>query len=169
MSGAITGALTTPLDVMKTRLMVQVDLGTALHRLNVTRGPFFWNHHLLYSFLCLQGPANQYNGFIDCAQTILREEGAGAFLKVKKPLHCACLEIFRLPLSPISGESIIIIGWRTTLNMHLHMLGRPAIRLISIILLSGYRAKSIVDRHWRIDLLRRTGENKVGSSREEQP
>jgi hypothetical protein len=41
------------------------------------------NHGLLYSFLCLQGHANQYRGFVDCAQTILREEGAGAFLKVK--------------------------------------------------------------------------------------
>ncbi|ONM52887.1 S-adenosylmethionine carrier 1 chloroplastic/mitochondrial [Zea mays] len=28
-AGAITGALTTPLDVMKTRLMIQVDLETA--------------------------------------------------------------------------------------------------------------------------------------------
>ncbi|CAN6180194.1 unnamed protein product [Urochloa humidicola] len=53
-AGAITGALTTPLDVMKTRLMVQ-------------------------------GHANQYRGFMDCAQTILREEGAGAFLKGIEP------------------------------------------------------------------------------------
>ncbi|PUZ69308.1 hypothetical protein GQ55_2G097300 [Panicum hallii var. hallii] len=53
-AGAITGALTTPLDVMKTRLMIQ-------------------------------GHANQYRGFIDCAQTILREEGAGAFLKGIEP------------------------------------------------------------------------------------
>jgi hypothetical protein len=35
LSGAITGALTTPLDVMKTRLMIQVDLATAW-------GPFSW-------------------------------------------------------------------------------------------------------------------------------
>nr|CAD1843791.1 unnamed protein product [Ananas comosus var. bracteatus] len=47
---AITGAITTPLDVMKTRLMVQ-------------------------------GRANQYNGLLSCAQTILREEGPAAFLK----------------------------------------------------------------------------------------
>ncbi|TVU27309.1 hypothetical protein EJB05_29911 [Eragrostis curvula] len=53
-AGAITGALTTPLDVMKTRLMIQ-------------------------------GPGNQYRGFIDCAQTILRDEGAGAFLKGIEP------------------------------------------------------------------------------------
>ncbi|KAG2641432.1 probable S-adenosylmethionine carrier 2, chloroplastic isoform X1 [Panicum virgatum] len=53
-AGAITGALTTPLDVMKTRLMIQ-------------------------------GQANQHRGFIDCAQTILREEGAGAFLKGIEP------------------------------------------------------------------------------------
>jgi hypothetical protein len=25
---------------------------------------------------------NRYRGFVDCAQTIMREEGAGAFLKV---------------------------------------------------------------------------------------
>lgn len=49
-AGAITGALTTPLDVMKTRLMVQ-------------------------------GSANQYNGLLSCAQTIMREEGPTAFLK----------------------------------------------------------------------------------------
>ncbi|KAK3124890.1 hypothetical protein QOZ80_7BG0595610 [Eleusine coracana subsp. coracana] len=53
-AGAVTGALTTPLDVMKTRLMIQ-------------------------------GQGNQYRGFIDCAQTILREEGAGAFLKGIEP------------------------------------------------------------------------------------
>ncbi|CAL9195413.1 unnamed protein product [Musa hybrid cultivar] len=49
-AGAITGAITTPLDVMKTRLMVQ-------------------------------GSANQYKGLLNCAQTILREEGPAAFLK----------------------------------------------------------------------------------------
>nr|XP_010915071.1 S-adenosylmethionine carrier 1, chloroplastic/mitochondrial [Elaeis guineensis] len=49
-AGAITGAITTPLDVMKTRLMVQ-------------------------------GSANQYNGLLNCAQTIIREEGPTAFLK----------------------------------------------------------------------------------------
>ncbi|XP_039792222.1 probable S-adenosylmethionine carrier 2, chloroplastic isoform X4 [Panicum virgatum] len=32
-----------------------------------------------------QGQANQYRGFIDCAQTILREEGTGAFLKGIEP------------------------------------------------------------------------------------
>ncbi|KAG6490686.1 hypothetical protein ZIOFF_051996 [Zingiber officinale] len=49
-AGAITGAVTTPLDVMKTRLMVQ-------------------------------GSASQYKGLINCAQTILKEEGPAAFLK----------------------------------------------------------------------------------------
>ncbi|KAG1335475.1 putative Adenine nucleotide transporter BT1, chloroplastic/mitochondrial [Cocos nucifera] len=49
-AGAITGAITTPLDVMKTRLMIQ-------------------------------GSANQYNGLLNCAQTIIREEGPTAFLK----------------------------------------------------------------------------------------
>ncbi|KAL6611172.1 hypothetical protein ACP70R_039100 [Stipagrostis hirtigluma subsp. patula] len=53
-AGAISGALTTPLDVMKTRLMIQ-------------------------------GQANQYSGFINCAQTILREEGSAAFLKGIEP------------------------------------------------------------------------------------
>ncbi|KAG6493816.1 hypothetical protein ZIOFF_048819 [Zingiber officinale] len=51
-AGAITGAVTTPLDVMKTRLMVQ-------------------------------GSASQYKGLINCAQTILKEEGPAAFLKSK--------------------------------------------------------------------------------------
>lgn len=49
-AGALTGAITTPLDVIKTRLMVQ-------------------------------GPANQYKGIVDCVQTIIKEEGPGAFLK----------------------------------------------------------------------------------------
>ncbi|KAK3030459.1 hypothetical protein RJ639_039144 [Escallonia herrerae] len=49
-AGALTGAITTPLDVIKTRLMVQ-------------------------------GSANQYNGIVDCVQTIIREEGPPALLK----------------------------------------------------------------------------------------
>ncbi|XP_074264281.1 S-adenosylmethionine carrier 1, chloroplastic/mitochondrial-like [Silene latifolia] len=49
-AGALTGAITTPLDVIKTRLMVQ-------------------------------GSANQYNGIVDCVQTIVKEEGAPALLK----------------------------------------------------------------------------------------
>ncbi|RDY05623.1 Glucan endo-1,3-beta-glucosidase 8, partial [Mucuna pruriens] len=49
-AGALTGAITTPLDVIKTRLMVQ-------------------------------GSANQYKGIVDCVQTIIKEEGPGAFLK----------------------------------------------------------------------------------------
>ncbi|XP_020554566.1 S-adenosylmethionine carrier 1, chloroplastic/mitochondrial isoform X1 [Sesamum indicum] len=49
-AGALTGAITTPLDVIKTRLMVQ-------------------------------GSANQYKGFFDCVQTIVREEGPSALLK----------------------------------------------------------------------------------------
>ncbi|RLN17348.1 mitochondrial carrier C12B10.09 [Panicum miliaceum] len=53
-AGAITGAITTPLDVMKTRLMVQ-------------------------------GQGTQYSGIVNCAQTILREEGPRAFLKGIEP------------------------------------------------------------------------------------
>ncbi|KAF3440483.1 hypothetical protein FNV43_RR18767 [Rhamnella rubrinervis] len=49
-AGALTGAITTPLDVIKTRLMVQ-------------------------------GAANQYKGFFDCVQTIVRDEGPSALLK----------------------------------------------------------------------------------------
>ncbi|KAH9607971.1 hypothetical protein KSS87_006258 [Heliosperma pusillum] len=49
-AGALTGAITTPLDVIKTRLMVQ-------------------------------GSANQYNGIVDCVQTVIKEEGAPALLK----------------------------------------------------------------------------------------
>lgn len=49
-AGALTGAVTTPLDVIKTRLMVQ-------------------------------GSAKQYQGIVDCVQTIVREEGAPALLK----------------------------------------------------------------------------------------
>ncbi|XP_023551589.1 S-adenosylmethionine carrier 1, chloroplastic/mitochondrial-like [Cucurbita pepo subsp. pepo] len=49
-SGAITGAITTPLDVIKTRLMIQ-------------------------------GSSSQYQGIRDCCRTIMKEEGARAFLK----------------------------------------------------------------------------------------
>ncbi|WZZ46135.1 hypothetical protein YC2023_042394 [Brassica napus] len=49
-AGALTGAVTTPLDVIKTRLMVQ-------------------------------GSAKQYQGIVDCVQTIVKEEGASALLK----------------------------------------------------------------------------------------
>lgn len=51
-AGALTGAITTPLDVIKTRLMVQ---GSA--------------------------SANQYKGIIDCVSTVVREEGPTALLK----------------------------------------------------------------------------------------
>ncbi|KAD2393231.1 hypothetical protein E3N88_40208 [Mikania micrantha] len=51
---ALTGAITTPLDVIKTRLMVQ-------------------------------GSANQYKGIFNCVQTILKEEGPSALLKVCDP------------------------------------------------------------------------------------
>ncbi|PWA80838.1 S-adenosylmethionine carrier 1 [Artemisia annua] len=50
-AGALTGAITTPLDVIKTRLMIQ---GSS---------------------------ANQYKGIFDCVKTILREEGPPALLK----------------------------------------------------------------------------------------
>ncbi|KAB5556585.1 hypothetical protein DKX38_007494 [Salix brachista] len=51
-NSALTGAITTPLDVIKTRLMVQ---GSA--------------------------SANQYKGIIDCVSTVVREEGPTALLK----------------------------------------------------------------------------------------
>uniref|UniRef100_A0A0E0L1J5 Mitochondrial carrier protein n=1 Tax=Oryza punctata TaxID=4537 RepID=A0A0E0L1J5_ORYPU len=67
-AGAITGAITTPLDVMKTRLMVQYIADP------------------IYSFgPQSQGSANRYSGIVNCAQTILREEGPGAFLKGIEP------------------------------------------------------------------------------------
>ncbi|KAE8646664.1 S-adenosylmethionine carrier 1, chloroplastic/mitochondrial [Cucumis sativus] len=53
-SGAVTGAITTPFDVIKTRLMVQ-------------------------------GSNGQYQGIRDCCRTIMKEEGARAFLKGMGP------------------------------------------------------------------------------------
>ncbi|KAA0046832.1 S-adenosylmethionine carrier 1 [Cucumis melo var. makuwa] len=53
-SGAVTGAITTPFDVIKTRLMVQ-------------------------------GSNSQYQGIRDCCRTIMKEEGARAFLKGMGP------------------------------------------------------------------------------------
>lgn len=35
-----------------------------------------------FLFTPLKGPANQYKGIVDCVQTIIKEEGPGAFLKV---------------------------------------------------------------------------------------
>nr|KYP67564.1 hypothetical protein KK1_023908 [Cajanus cajan] len=58
-AGALTGAITNPLDVIKTRLMVQLSF------------PIF----------LLKGSANQYKGIADCVQTIIKEEGPRAFLK----------------------------------------------------------------------------------------
>ncbi|CAI0428647.1 unnamed protein product [Linum tenue] len=55
-AGAVTGAVTTPLDVIKTRLMIQ-------------------------------GSANQYKGVMDCVQTVIREEGPAALLKVSPPIY----------------------------------------------------------------------------------
>lgn len=50
LAGAVTGTVTTPLDVIKTRLMVQ-------------------------------GSGSQYKGVLDCAATIVRDEGPGALMK----------------------------------------------------------------------------------------
>ncbi|KAL9329705.1 hypothetical protein ACSQ67_004708 [Phaseolus vulgaris] len=54
-----------PLDVIKTRLMVQCDLSSH------SQVPIFF----------LKGSANQYKGIVDCVQTIIKEEGPSAFLK----------------------------------------------------------------------------------------
>ncbi|KAF9681976.1 hypothetical protein SADUNF_Sadunf05G0059300 [Salix dunnii] len=51
-AGALTGAITTPLDVIKTRLMIQGS-----------------------------SSANQYKGIVDCVSTVVREEGPTALLK----------------------------------------------------------------------------------------
>ncbi|KAG6717244.1 hypothetical protein I3842_04G088900 [Carya illinoinensis] len=69
-AGALTGAITTPLDVIKTRLMIQVILMSDIK--------------LLYGILS-KGSANQYKGIFDCDQTIVRKEGPTALLKGIEP------------------------------------------------------------------------------------
>lgn len=87
-TGAITGAITTPLDVIKTRLMVQVNF--------IAFSWFLCSFHLLWGLgralllmfwllNFLQGPANEYKGIVDCVKSIVREEGTPAFFKVTFP------------------------------------------------------------------------------------
>ncbi|KAA3461952.1 S-adenosylmethionine carrier 1, chloroplastic/mitochondrial-like [Gossypium australe] len=74
-AGALTGAITTPLDVIKTRLMVQKFIypyGCIIGH-NKMRVDYLW------------GSANQYKGIFDCVQTIIREEGPSALLKGIQP------------------------------------------------------------------------------------
>lgn len=81
-AGALTGAVTTPLDVIKTRLMVQVIIIIAFSHLENIH-LCLQNPIILLFFLDLfQGSAKQYQGIFDCVQTIVREEGAPALLKV---------------------------------------------------------------------------------------
>lgn len=75
-AGALTGAVTTPLDVIKTRLMVQVII--VFSHLKSLQNPII----LLLFLDPFQGSAKQYQGIVDCVQTIVREEGAPALLKV---------------------------------------------------------------------------------------
>lgn len=98
--GALTGAITTPLDVIKTRLMVQVRPVCFLsfffnlcfnsiyvHTFNVYicfdfLHTFSYVRDYMGYFVILKGSANQYKGIFDCVQTIVREEGPPALLKV---------------------------------------------------------------------------------------
>ena len=76
-TGAITGAITTPLDVIKTRLMVQVlEICLVISSLKEVSKEF------LSLSEPLQGSANQYKGICDCVRTIVKEEGSHALLKV---------------------------------------------------------------------------------------
>ena len=87
--GALTGAITTPLDVIKTRLMIQVSSVRYLLFLisfilcaTCLILPFLF---CVVCFLCVlsQGSANQYKGIVNCVKTIVREEGPPALLKVR--------------------------------------------------------------------------------------
>lgn len=46
------------------------------------------NSYIVCLLACFKGSANQYKGIIDCVQTVVREEGRSALLKVciKHPL-----------------------------------------------------------------------------------
>lgn len=92
-AGAVTGAITTPLDVIKTRLMIQVwqmeplssSCCIVLHVHAFQIALMFWfmsDIALFFSLLLVQGSGNQYKGIFDCVQTIIREEGPPALLKV---------------------------------------------------------------------------------------
>lgn len=76
-AGAITGAITTPLDVVKTRLMIQVHFHSIL---NPPKHKF-----TILSSRNVQGSAKQYDGMYHCVETIIREEGSSAFLRVLWP------------------------------------------------------------------------------------
>ncbi|KAG7592495.1 Mitochondrial substrate/solute carrier [Arabidopsis thaliana x Arabidopsis arenosa] len=75
----LTGAVTTPLDVIKTRLMVQGIIVSSHFR---SLPLYLQNPIILLPFFDIfQGSAKQYQRIVDCVQTIVREEGAPALLK----------------------------------------------------------------------------------------
>ena len=82
LSGAITGALTTPLDVMKTRLMIQVDLAPTGHLV------FLWITAISNSISLNQKRASEGLGVVSANPVI-----PGVFL----PPFCCLLIVFREP------------------------------------------------------------------------
>lgn len=71
--------MTTPLDVVKTRLMIQVLIFHS--NLSESRWMLADDTSFLLD-LFYQGSGNQYKGVFDCVQTVVREEGPAALLKV---------------------------------------------------------------------------------------
>lgn len=156
--GALTGAITTPLDVIKTRLMVQVQQCM----LSVGCCSMFW----LVDFnlrVWIQGSANQYKGIFDCVQTIVRDEGPSALLKV------CTLRSLNVHRELRATENLLLLQkWifhKLRCNYTIFKDNEHVIYLFLYILITkfmispvfrmtGNRAEGDVDRHRRVHLLR---------------
>lgn len=135
--------------------MVQVDPCTCKKTFR-TKSPFCISDHV-YVLVRTQGRVNQYSGIVSCAQTILREEGPGAFLKVQFK-HCTVL----LCITPKYTLDDLVLSrsfWIRCLLVH----------WADLMVLAGHWAASAVDWHRRVHLLRCAGEDKVHAGREEEP
>ena len=125
-------------------------------------------------WLHLQGQGTQYSGIVNCAQTILREEGPRAFLKVKRHLHCMNSFNTSRQFIALRWRSLALLACPHHWSSASHVWGCWISCALSswsdyVGKMAGHWAASAVDRHRWVHLLWCAGENQVYASWEEEP